>query len=85
MKPKAIELHIEELVLDGIAGDGRGIGEATERALARLLAERGLPASFAPGDAQAVLRGGGFELGARPSANSIGSAIAGAVFGAKKR
>lgn len=85
MKPKAIELHIDELVLDGFAGDGRGIGEATERALARLLVERGLPAAFAPGDAQVVLQGGGFELGARPSVNSIGSAIAGAVHGAKKR
>jgi len=85
MKPKAIELHIDELVLDGFTGDGRGIGEATERALARLLAERGLPGAFAAGDAHKVLQGGRFDLGARANANSIGSAIAGAVHGAKIR
>lgn len=85
MKPKAIELHIEELVLDGLAADGRGVAEAAERELTRLLAEHGLPASFAPGDAPAVLQGSRFELGARSSANSIGSAIAGAIHGAKSR
>jgi hypothetical protein len=85
MRPKAIEVQIDELVLHGFAADGRGVAQAVERELTRLLAERGLPAAFSPGDAHAVLRGRGLELGARQSANSIGSSIAGAIHGAKKR
>jgi hypothetical protein len=78
-------VQIDELVLHGFAADGRGVAQAVERELTRLLAERGLPAAFAPGDAHAVLQGRGLELGARQSANSIGSSIAGAVHGAKRR
>jgi hypothetical protein len=85
MRPKAIEVQIDELVLHGFAADGRGVAQAVERELTRLLAERGLPAAFAPGDAHAVLQGRGLELGARQSANAIGSSIAGAVHGAKRR
>jgi hypothetical protein len=84
MKPKAIEVQIDELVLNGFAVDGRGVAQAVERELTRLLAERGLPAAFAPGEAHAVLEGRGVELGARQSANSVGSSIAGAIHGAKK-
>jgi hypothetical protein len=71
-----IEVHIDELVLHGFApADRRGIGDALEAELGRLLAARGLavPAAdvgVARIDAGAVDRGGG------------GAAIAGAVYGA---
>lgn len=79
MRP--IDLHIEELVLDGFApGDRHRIGAAVERELSRLLTERGVPASWAGGGEVPSLDGGTFEAkpGARPE--RVGAQIAGAVF-----
>ncbi len=83
MTPRAIELHIETLVLDGIAASRHGVAEATQRELTRLLTAQGLPAAFAPGGAPPVLRGAPVTLAAQPSVQSIGTAVAGAVYGAK--
>jgi hypothetical protein len=83
MKPKTIELHIEKLVLDGFAADGAGVAAAVERELAQLLADR-LPAHFQSTGTHTAMQGGSFEIGGRPSANSIGSAVASAIHGAKK-
>ena len=59
MKPKNIELNIEELVLHGFSpGDRYGIGEAVERELTRLLADRGVPESLAQGGEVASVDGG---------------------------
>ena len=70
----SVEVHIDELVLHGFApGDRRGIGDAVERELARLLAARGLPV---PGADVGVAR-----VSAGPAAPT-GGAIAEAVYGA---
>jgi len=79
MRP--IDLHIEELVLDGFApGDRHRIGAALERELTRLLAERGVPASWERGGEAPRLDGGTFEAkpGARPE--RVGAQIAQSVF-----
>jgi hypothetical protein len=79
MRP--IDLHIEELVLDGFPpGDRHRIGAALERELTRLLAERGVPAGWERGGEAPQLNGGSFEAkpGARPE--RVGAQIAQSVF-----
>ena len=81
-----IDLHIEELVLDGFRpSDRHRIGAAVERELARLLTERGLPARAGARGGPAGLDGGSFEAkpGARPEA--VGRQVAGAVYGGLKK
>jgi hypothetical protein len=47
MKPREIDVHIEELVLHGFARAARDlIGAELERTLSTLLVERGLPPSW---------------------------------------
>jgi hypothetical protein len=80
-----IDLHIEELALHGFAPEDRYlIGAAVERELARLIAERGMPAGLAQGAQIASLDGGAFQVvpGARPEA--IGAQVAQAVYGGMK-
>jgi hypothetical protein len=81
-----IDLHIEELVLEGFRpADRHRIGAAVERELARLLAERGLPPGLAQGADLPRLDGGSFEAkpGARPE--TVGRQVAGAVYGGMKK
>jgi hypothetical protein len=75
-----IELHIEELVLEGFAPHERHrVAAAVEQHLARLLAERDTPALLARGGEVARLDGGSFNV-ARPSRpESAGEAVARAV------
>jgi hypothetical protein len=80
-----IDLHIEELMLHGFAPEDRyRIGAAVERELARLFAERGVPAGVVAGAEIARLDGGAFAVapGARPEA--IGAQVAQAVYGGIK-
>jgi hypothetical protein len=82
MKPKNIELHIEELVLHGFAlGDRYRIGDAMERELARLFAERGAPPSLVQGSEIERLDGGTFEVKPGSGAEAIGVRVARAVYG----
>jgi hypothetical protein len=70
MRP--IDLHIEELVLDGFPpGDRHRIGAALVRELTRLLTERGVD-SIGQGEA-ARLDGGTFEMqpGGRPERTGV--------------
>jgi len=81
-----VELHIEELILHGFAPEDRyRIGEAVERELANLLAERGMPQSMDNGLEIAGLNVGDISIakGARPEA--IGAQVARAVYGGLKR
>jgi hypothetical protein len=81
-----IDLHIEELVLEGFRpSDRHRIGAAVESELARLLGERGLPPGLAQGADLPRLDGGSFEAkpGARPEA--VGRQVAGAVYGGMRR
>ncbi|MGY3149396.1 hypothetical protein ACVWYQ_006395 [Bradyrhizobium sp. USDA 3397] len=79
----AVELHIGELVLDGIEGDGRGVAQAIERELTRLIGERGLPALYKAQGAHAALTARRISLRNQPSAQTIGSAVAEALYSAE--
>ena len=88
-----VELHIEELVLHGLAGvDGAGVGAAVQRELTRLFAEQGAPPSLARGGAVASPDGGAtsylstcFDVGSGSRAEGIGTQVAQAVYGGLKR
>ena len=82
MKPKNIELNIEELVLHGFSpGDRYGIGEAVERELTRLLADRGVPESLEGGREVASVDGGAIEVATGSKAEAVGVRVAKAVYG----
>ena len=82
MKPGNIELHIEELVLNGFeAGDRYRIGAAVEAELARLLAERGVPPSLAQSGDVAHLDGGTFDVAPGSRGEAIGAQVAQALYG----
>ena len=82
MTPTAVVLRVEQLVLDGFApGDRYHIGEAVERELGRLLAERGVPPSLVVSRAVTRLDGGAFGLAPGSRAEAIGLQVARAVHG----
>ncbi len=86
MRPKNIELNIEELVLDGFAGsDSRSIGEAVERELSRLFTEQGVPPSLERGGRIEGLNGMEFKITSDSSAEVIGAKTGRAVYGGLKR
>lgn len=77
-----IDLHIEELVLEGFnPGDRHAIGEAVQRELARLLAEKGVPPAMAGGGEIARVDGGQFEQGSGARPEEAGVQTARAVYG----
>jgi len=82
MKPKNIELNIEELVLHGFSpGDRHHIGDAVERELTRLLADQGVPQSLERGREIAHVDGGAFEVAPDSRAGVVGAQVAKAVYG----
>jgi len=82
MKPKNIELNIDELVLHGfLPGDRYRIGEAVERELTRLLADRGVPESLERGGEIGHVDGGAFEVAPGSRAQVVGAQVAKAVYG----
>lgn len=86
MKPSAIELHIDELVLDGFAhADRHSIAYAFERELARLLSEHGLDASHVARFDGADVDAGAFALAPRGGTRGAGEHIARAVHGGLTR
>jgi hypothetical protein len=77
----SIELHIEELVLQGFApGDRYAIGDAVEHDLARLLGERGVPISLRSARATDEIRGATFNAAHNAEPSAIGRQIAQAVY-----
>ncbi len=86
MKPKNIELHIEELVLHGFAqGDRYRIAEAVEGELSRLFTEQGTPPSLAHGCQIDKLDSGAFEATPGSMPEAIGAKVARAVYGGLNR
>ena len=82
MKPKNIELNIEELVLHGFApGDRYSIGEAVEQELTRLLADQGVPQSLERGREIGHVDGGAFEVAPDSRGQVVGAQVAKAVCG----
>jgi len=79
---QAIEVRINELVLDGFQPAARHrIGEAVERELTRLLSEQGAPEVLMRSKEMADLAGGSFPMNPRTEAESIGEQVARAVYG----
>jgi len=77
----AIELNIEELVLDGFArADRYVIGAAVERELTRLLSEQAIPPGWHRDVDIARLEGATFQMSAGARPFTIGAQIAGAVY-----
>ena len=86
MRPRNIELHIEELVLHGFAeSDRQSIGEAVKSELSRLFAEQGMPPSLEQGGSIDSLKSGDFKITPGSSAEVIGARVAQAVYGGLKR
>ena len=82
MNPENVELHIEELLLRGFApGDRYRIGDAMERELARLFAERGTPPSLARGGEIERLDGGAFEVAHGSKSETVGAQVAQTIYG----
>ena len=76
-----VELHIEELVLHGFPpGDRHRIGDAVERELSRLFAERGVPHSLVQGGEVAHLDSGAFEMARGTEPAVIGGRVARTVY-----
>ena len=76
--PRAIDLHIEELILEGVdAAAGDGVGEALERHLAQLLTDTGQ--AFAADATVAHLRAAPLAVSVQARPQDLGAAIAGSV------
>jgi hypothetical protein len=85
VKPAAIKLRIEELVLHGFAPHERhAIAEAVQRELTVLLSERGLPSAPSAARTQDVLRAPAVTLTAHARPEKTGAAIARAIYGGLK-
>ena len=81
-----IELHIEELVLNGFKhSDQYDIGEAVEHELTKLFREQGIPPSFSRDGDTARLDAGAFKMAANSKALVIGAQVAQAVYGGFRR
>ncbi|HVT57260.1 MAG TPA: hypothetical protein VHR45_02580 [Thermoanaerobaculia bacterium] len=79
-----VRLHIERLVLDGIAvepGHWPVLLAALEGELGRLLARGGVGPGLAAGGAVPSLKAGGFQIGGEGNPRQLGKQIAGAVYG----
>ncbi len=82
-RPKAsrIDLHIDELVLEGIdPRDRQKIATALERELARLLRERSIPALLQSSREIESIDAGAVELSARMGAEGLGAQAGRAVY-----
>jgi hypothetical protein len=81
-----VELHIDELVLEGFFAEDRyRIGEALEKELTRLFEEKGVPGSLTSEREIEAIKGGSFEAAPGARAERVGTQVAGAVYGGLKR
>ena len=80
-KYKSVEIFIDELVLHGFSqGERYNISSAIEQELARLINDRGIPASFISGGDVTALNAGSIKMAKGDKAISKGSKIAGSVY-----
>ena len=87
MRPKEIELHIEELVLEGFAhADRHRVADAIEGELTRLLAAHGLPPALTAARLEgARLDAGTVRLKQGGAPRAAGKEIARAIHGGLSR
>ncbi len=76
-----IDLHIDELVLDGFSGlDGSAVEQALAAALTRLLAQRGVPPSLAGGASIPQVDAGAVELPPGLDAAGVGQRLGNTLY-----
>lgn len=76
-----IEMHVEELALEGFSPvDRYRIGEALQKELTRLLEERGMPGFLLSSRRIESIKGGSFEVAPNARADRIGSQVARTVY-----
>ena len=83
-QPMNIQVHIERLILDGVAvapGERPRLQAAVETELARRLAEGGLSPALLGGRAVPAVRGGNIQLAGEPDTAGLGRQIARAAYG----
>jgi len=81
-----VRLRIDELVLEGFPpGDRHRIAAAVEAELARLFAERGVPAGLRESTALPQVDGGAFELAPALRPEQVGAQVAAAIYGGLTR
>ncbi len=81
MTPGRFELHIDELVVNGVDGvGGAELGPAVERELARLVTDRGTPSLWTCDGAVATVDGGAFDVSSGAGVEAVGAQIAQAVY-----
>lgn len=77
----SVELHIEELVLQGFASEDRyRVGEAIQRELTRLLIEQGAPTAITHDGEIAQPNRGAFEIRGASHSGTIGMQLAKAIY-----
>jgi hypothetical protein len=77
-----IELHIQELVLEGMGPlDGEALQRALSGALAGLLAQRGLPPALSAQAPAPVVDAGTVDVSAEMDAPTVGRRIGQALYG----
>jgi hypothetical protein len=77
----SVDLRIDALVLYGLApGDRDRLGRAVEHELARLFAERGVPAPLLRGGETAQRDGGTLDLTPAASPEALGARVAQAIY-----
>ncbi len=81
LRPRAVEVHIEELMLEGVApGECHRISEAVQRELSRLLARKdGLPAAWGQEVRVDRIEAGVIKLSRETSRQALGLQVARAV------
>ena len=76
-----IEIHIEELVLQGFtAADRYAIGDAVSAELARLIAEQGSPALFARSLNLPALQTAPIQMAAGKQPGNVGALVANSLY-----
>lgn len=86
MTRPSIELHIEELVLEGFAPSERySVADAVERELTHLLAAGGVAHTLAAGESRASVDAGTARLAPGGGGRAAGSEIARAIYGGLNR
>jgi hypothetical protein len=86
MRAGDVDLHIEELMLQGFAPDNQYcVAEAVEQELVWLLAERGVEPLLTQGGGAAHFDGGMFDMAPGSNAKVIGGQVARALYDGLKR
>lgn len=81
MKDQKVEIHIDELVLQGFSPQGRyAIAVAVESELTRLMTENGIPSSFLAGGHIPSLNAGRFDMQHAAKGETVGNNIANSVY-----